>query len=192
MGEEKVCLHGFVMTVPKEQFVLSDWLEKLKAWLRERKEQEPERELPNLMVLVCEGGTSIRLVHLFLHWQDDERKERVASAVTSFASTLSGLKAAVHCCEVWYVEMGEGEPLKVRPSLHPERKEGVLVVAWEKGKVQVHLAELRNSPDGRKEMSEWQVSEQEKEVGLWTPLWRLLNGEIPQPSEWRFKVERLD
>lgn len=90
MEKETLCLYGFVMTTPKESFKLSQWVEQFKGWLRERKRSNPERELPNMMVLVCEGKETVRLVHLLLHWRDDEEKHQVAQAVTSFASTSVG------------------------------------------------------------------------------------------------------
>lgn len=183
MGVNEICIYGFIEEKPKANFSLSGWVEGFKGWVRNCKEKEPERQIPAVMVLLCEGMEKVRLVHLFLNWGDEREKEKMAEVVTSFASSLSGLRAAVFCSEVWYVEGKRDEAQWVRPSLHPKRKEGVLVVVWKKGKVQAHLAEILEDADGRKEMGEWQVSEQEKEVGLWTPLWMLLNKESSQQPE---------
>ncbi|MEM0504017.1 MAG: hypothetical protein QXT58_04835 [Archaeoglobaceae archaeon] len=175
MAVGEICICGFVTEKPKVIFSLSGWVEEIKGWVRDCKEKEPEGQLPAVMVLLCEDGEKIRLVHLFLNWGDEEEKEKMAEVVTSLASSLSGLMAAVFCSEVWYVEEKEDKALRVRPSLHPERKEGVLVVVWQKGKVQVHLAEIQENDDGMKGIGEWQVSEQNEEIGLWRPLWVLLN-----------------
>jgi len=169
-------LWGFVIAVPKETFDLNALLEEVKGKAMEEKRGNPQGIVTNLMVLVREGEKAMELFHLFLEWGDEREKREVAHLITKLAQSLGKVKAALHCCEVWFVESKDPKALSVRPSLHPERKEGILVVVWQKGKVQAHLARIERTEDGKICLGDWEVTEQGEETGLWAPLFQVLNG----------------
>lgn len=168
-------IFGFVTLVPKEKFDLKEVVEKVKGKAVSEKEENPEGIVTNLMVLVREGREGVELFYLFLSWGNDREKKETIQLVTQLAKKLGKVKAAIHCCEVWFVESKDPKSLTIRPSLHPERKEGILVVVWQKGKVQAHLARIERLDEGKVHVGEWGLTEQEEEEGLWEPLFRLIN-----------------
>jgi len=165
---------GFVTFIPKEEFDLKKVVEKIKVEAVSEKERNPEGIVTNLMVLVREGIGGVELLYLFLSWGNDCEKRETVQLVTKLARKLGKVKAAIHCCEVWFVESEDPESLTVRPSLHPERKEGILVVVWQKGSVQAHLARIERRERGVS-VGEWELMEQGEEKGLWEPLYRIIN-----------------
>lgn len=168
-------IFGFVTLVPKEKFELKEVVEKVKGKAVSEKEENPEGIVTNLMVLVREEREAVELFYLFLCWEDEREKKETVQMVTKLAKRLGGVKAAIHCCEVWFVESKDPNSLTIRPSLHPERKEGILVVVWQKGRVQAHLARIERLDEGKIHVREWELTEQEEEKGLWEPLYRLIN-----------------
>jgi hypothetical protein len=165
---------GFVTFLPKEEFDLRKVVEEVKGEAISEKERNPEGIVTNVLVLVREGKEGVELFYLFLSWGDEREKRETVHLVTQLAKRLGKVKAAVHCCEVWFVEGKDPNALTVRPSLHPERKEGILVAVWQKGKVQAHLARIERKERGVS-VGEWELTEQGEEKGLWEPLYRIIN-----------------